>query len=160
MNKTLSPTHPKNLKKHNPFAAQSFIHDFLLLSMAKELAASLEKSTEARLRRFSSDNFTKRSATGPRKVGNAFICIAMSSICQSSHYWPLWSIHDFIYCGCAKLLINIPEYWASGDACALMPSSRHLSKSRILSRTGPSRFASANIVLVIRMASRFRSNNS
>lgn len=47
--------------------------------MAKELAASLEKSTEARLRIFFSDIFTKRSAADPRKVGNAFICIAMSS---------------------------------------------------------------------------------
>jgi len=49
----------------------------LFLSMAYELAASLEKLTEARLRTLSSDIFSKRSATAPRKVGIAFTYTAI-----------------------------------------------------------------------------------
>lgn len=42
------------------------------LNIAYEFAASFEKLTEARLRVFSSNIFSKRSATAPRKVGIAF----------------------------------------------------------------------------------------
>gem|GEM_PF-4344061 len=43
------------------------------------MAASLEKSTEARLRRFSSDILTKRSAAEPLNVGIAFTYTAITN---------------------------------------------------------------------------------